>query len=409
MIKLFPKNNLQSLSPCCGHQVEPNSDYLFLGIHFLVKSFCGKCGQGYFCTLPVGHTLRYPICITEDGHVFNRIKIPDWLVDPFLMAFKEQNQSKLSIIKKKTHNETGRVILLNCLDYCYGHVFWKLLNAERHLRQAGFGLVVIIPASFIWLVPEAVEEVWVVEGPIKQFKKGIQNLDGFIKEQIERFDEVYLSRAYVHLDHTEINIENFVKTKKFDLNVFDQAKPIITFVMREDRFWIKNRIDELFYKLCIKFRLLSKFKLYFVRRQNGLIRKTARALKKQLPDCLMFATGLGNSGKLSKIITDNRVDVIDLQVEKAWCEIYAQSHIVFGVHGSNMIIPTSLAAGFIEILPDYKIPNLSEDILISSETRYTLFLGRHLSSFSKPALVVKHMVNMIKLFHQVKDNMNPTG
>ena len=407
MIKIFPNTNLHPTCPSCGNRVKFKGNYLFPGTHVLVKLFCAPCQQSYFQTLPVGHTLQYPICVSEDsGQVINRHNVPDWLTGPLVMALNQQNQAILPITKKVIGNRKDRVILLNCLDHCYGHVFWKLLNAERHLRQEDFGLILIVPASFVWLVPEGVMEVWVVDGDLRQFKKGILNLDAFIKEQINRFDEVYLSRAYVHIDHTRIRIENFIKAKKFDLSAFNKCTPTVTFVMREDRFWIKNKFDELIYRFSVKFKLLPRFRHYFTLKQNNLISNTAIALKKELPDCRIIATGLGNSGKLNKVIENRRTKIIDVQVERAWCEIYAQSHIVFGVHGSNMIIPTSLAAGFIEILPDYKISNLSEDITFSSNTRYTLFLGRHMPSFTKPALIVKHMVSMIKLFSQVKNNMD---
>lgn len=406
MIKIFPNNNLQSPCPNCQNRVKLDDDYLFLGTYFMAKLCCRSCGQNYFQTLPVAHALQYPIYVSEDtGKIINWRDVPNWLADPLESAFKQQNQNNLAVVKKVLRNVTKRVILLNCLDHCYGHVFWKLLNAERHLRQEGFGLILIVPASFTWLVPEGVSEVWAVDGDLKHFKQGIKNLDSFIKGQVKRFDEVYLSQAYVHIDHTRIKIENFIKVAKFDLNAFDKSRPTITFVIREDRFWLRSRFDGFFYQFCIKFKLLSRFKHYFILRQNNLFNKTAIALKKKLPECSIIATGLGNSGKLNKVIQNHRTKAIDLQVEKTWCEIYAQSHIVFGVHGSNMIIPTSLAAGFIEILPDYKIDNIAEDILFSSNTRYTLFLGRHMPSFSKPALIVKHMVSMIKLFPQVKNNM----
>ncbi len=393
--------------PLCGTQVKGDSDYLFLGMYFLVRQRCPSCKESYLQTLPIGHAREFPLSLSEDGgKMINENHVPSWWGDPLLDMFKDKKQTELPI-SKKVLRKANRVVLLNCLDDCYGHVFWKLLNADRHLKQPYIGLILIIPSSFMWLVPEGVAELWVVDTPLHRLSMAIENLDAFLKEEIKRFDEVYLSKAYVHLDHTQVDISKFIKTKRFDLNEFEKRRPQITFIMREDRFWLANQFDEFLYKACIKFKWLSRFKSYFIFKQNRLFNRTANTLKEKIPDSNIIATGLGVSGRLNKNIVDRRVEQIDLEMEKKWCDIYAQSHIVFGVHGSNMIIPTSLAAGFVNILPHYKIDNISEDIAFSSNTRYTLFLGRHLAAFSRPGLVVRHMISMIKLFPQVKNNMNP--
>ena len=84
--------------------------------------------------------------------------------------------------------------------------------------------------------------------------------------------------------------------------------------------------------------------------------------------------------------------------EKEWCGIYAKSHLIIGIHGSNMLIPTSLAAGFIEILPKHKIPHMTQDMLLSHSSRYAIFLGRHLDEFTSTALVKTHVISMLKDF-----------
>ncbi|MDN5212497.1 hypothetical protein QQ020_10590 [Fulvivirgaceae bacterium BMA12] len=407
MIRIFPIDNLSLPCPVCGAQVKGVSDYLFTGVYFLARQHCPSCTESYLQTLPVGHAHQFPISLSGDGSkMINENQVPSWWGDPLLEILKYKKWIELPI-SKKILRKANRVVLLNCMDDCFGHVFWKLLNADRHLKQPDIGLILIIPASFMWLVPEGVAELWVIDAPLSRLSMGIQNLDAFLKEEIKRFDEVYLSKAYVHLDHTQVDISKFIKTKRFDLNQFEKKRPQITFIMREDRFWLANQLDEFFYKVCIKFKLLSRFKGYFIFRQNRLFNRTANALQEKMPDSCITATGLGTSGRLNKNIVDRRVKQVDLEMEKKWCDIYAQSHIVFGVHGSNMIIPTSLAAGFINILPHYKIDNMSEDIAFSSNTRYTLFLGRHLAAFVRPWLVVRHMISMIKLFPQVKDNMDP--
>ena len=110
------------------------------------------------------------------------------------------------------------------------------------------------------------------------------------------------------------------------------------------------------------------------------------------------------------MIKDMRSSQITADTEKNWCKIYAQSHVVIGVHGSNMLIPSSLAAGFIELLPRNKIAHLTEDLVLQNSSRYSIFLGRHLDHFASAELVSLHCCSMIKsfpfLYKNTEQNIN---
>jgi hypothetical protein len=112
----------------------------------------------------------------------------------------------------------------------------------------------------------------------------------------------------------------------------------------------------------------------------------------------LLAMGLGEKGGLSSFVNDLRTQNPNAAVEREWCEKYANSHVVIGVHGSNMLIPTALAAGFIEILPRHKIPHVTEDLVLQHPSRYAVFLGRHVDHFASADLVARHAISMIRDF-----------
>lgn len=119
---------------------------------------------------------------------------------------------------------------------------------------------------------------------------------------------------------------------------------------------------------------------------------------KEFPSITFYATGIGNTGKIHEKINDLRVKSISLENELAWMEIYSKSHLVIGVHGSYMIIPISLAAGFLDLVPRYKLPNFGEDTLLPFYPRLFEFLGRYLDEYSSPKLLVLHAKSIIHGF-----------
>ncbi|MDN5203376.1 hypothetical protein QQ008_18460 [Fulvivirgaceae bacterium BMA10] len=400
MIEFPLKNKTDFSCPKCQGKHYEIQETLFGGSNLLVKCRCNQCSIQFYHTPFIGHAISFPVSFDEEGNNFkcsNGAKI--WFGEPLFKAFFKQERVSVQFGKKIFKNSDD-VILLNCLDSCYGHVFYRLMNIERHLKEnPDLGLVVIIPKNFVWLVPHGISEIWYVNAPLGLFKNWIGNMNEFVGEELKRFTTVYLSKTYPYLDTSNINLEHFVKQNRFNLSEFETLTLQISFVLREDRFWIGSRIESQLYLLLKKVNLIDTFKWYFIRRQNGLINKTAKALKKRLKDVRLVATGLGRTGNLNSTIIDLRVDgLIDEHIEINWCTEYQKSHLVIGVHGSNMLIPTSLAAGFIEILPDFKIDNIIQDISLNHKSRYNLFLGRHLPESVGYKLVVKHAISMIKHF-----------
>ncbi|HVD96883.1 MAG TPA: hypothetical protein VNB90_01680 [Cytophagaceae bacterium] len=395
------------ICPDCGCKFGKVEKLIFQGTHVLGDCLCECCENRYYHTLPIGHDKLFPISFSQKTTKTSYDeKLAAWLAVPLIRSVRE-NLSVEKAITKKIFKESKNVIVLNCLDSCYGHVFLKLLNAQKYIRQyPDKGLIVLVPTNFLWLMPEGVAEVWQVEIRLREIDLGIANLDAFIKEEFTRFDSVLLSEVPVHPDLSQFDMKDFLKTEKFDLDEFETQTPRITFILREERFWVNNKLDAFLLKLSVSRGWTKSWKPYFAWKQNRLIRKLVKEIQKRSSkEIQFFATGIGKTYNLIPEILDHRKITMDDKAEKEWCDLFASSHLVIGVHGSNMLIPTALAAGFIELLPRYKIYNYTEDIAMDHKGRYMQFLGRYLDEFSSRALIAQHAVSMLEWFPVVRKNM----
>jgi hypothetical protein len=409
MVEIKPHLRLNAPFSCpsCFFEGIELKEYVFQGMHVLADCRCEQCGAPFWHTLPVGHARQLPVAITKDGKKkVTPAENSDWLAGPLWDSlFKHPSVHFPMERKVLIPGKSREAVILNCLDSCYGHVYTKLWNCTlvmRHFPEKA--LIVLLPVQLAWLVPEGVAEIWTVQAPLAQLDRYIENLDAFVKEGIREYSSVVLSPAYPHLRHEEETSEKLVKTRRFDLTHFSSAPSQITFVLREDRFWHASRADMLLYMACLKTKSLPRFRWYFVRKQNQLVNKAAKLLRRQLGDVRILATGIGKSGNVSEEIDDQRTATVSEAIEMEWCALYAGSQLVIGVHGSNMLIPSSLAAGFIDILPRYKIPHLTEDTVLPYENRYSLFLGRHLDHWVSPSLLASHAASMIRDFPRLYNN-----
>jgi len=185
-----------------------------------------------------------------------------------------------------------------------------------------------------------------------------------------------------------------------------EKKINITFITREDRIWFDSKYELFLYKVLRKLKLIRYFNKYFVYFQNELINRTCKQIINELPSANFNVVGLGESGKFKKYINDYREKNISEEVEIKWCEIYSKSHIVIGIHGSNMLLPTALAAGFIEILPKNRYGNIIQDILLPYKKRELFYLGRFVGEFVMPNEVAEEVIEMIKNYSIFLKNMS---
>lgn len=403
LIPLKPATDTEVTCPACAHGQRSPGELLFQGIHVLAMHTCAGCGALFYRTLPAGHDMLFPATFGANGtHPQCDPAAHGWLITPLLRSlFKDDKmEAPLEITIHEHHDDA---IILNCLDNRFGHAFAKLCNASiLKARYPSRSIIAFIPYALRWLVPDGMAEVWTFDAPIRHMGRHITNLDAAVKQHMNAFRNVWLSRAYTHLAPDKIDLRKMLRTDPFDLSQFATLRPTITFVLREDRFWQSSPLEFFLFKVAVKFNLPKTF---FVWRQNYLVNKTARNIRKRIMSATFYAVGIGTHGRLASFISDHRNDRMNTNDEHAWCRLYATSHAIVGIHGSSMLIPTALGAGFVEILPRFKIRHLSEDISLNYSSRYMLFLGRHVDQFATTHLVSRHIVSMIRDFPYVYKNM----
>lgn len=390
----------------CKRDFSEFKSVYFQGIHLLGIHNCGGCGAQFYQTLPVAHDALFPIQLTKDlKSAFFPDKAKAWLANPLVNSLKDGAGIAVQLQVEK-RREFSKIILVNVLDSCFGHVITKLWNAYTlATRQPDWGLAILIPETCAWMVPEETAELWKVPLPLKDTGKHLLGLDRQIKDLISNYEQVAISEVRVHLDASQIDHAKMFKMKRFELAQFSSLPLKVTFVLREDRLWLRSRFLQLLHLASVKFGFQKQVRPILIGRQCGLINRLVKMIQREVPETDFAAVGIGKSGRLSPSIDDRRCEKPDGSSEIEWNARYAQSHLVVGVHGSGMMIPTALAAGFVNILPAYKIDHIVEDTLLPYTNRLLTFLGRFVDESASPRLISQHVLSIYREFPYVYNNL----
>lgn len=402
VIQLKPEIENSFVCPECNAPGPDVKDVLFQSMHVLADCTCRSCGFGFYQTFPVSHTADVRLSV---GKPNSKLYAPNgdfsWLAQTLSLKEKSDQVS----VRKKVFRSCDEVVVLNALDFLYGHVLLKLYNSIYHIDQSGPGLIVIIPRALEWLVPEGCAEVWVVDLRLSDFTNRYDALGKFVNQELKRFKRVSLSKAWSHPDVAGMDIQRLTSVAPFDLEDFSRPKPHITFVLREDRWWLPAEWPHTIFRALRKLNMKHVGAGFLNRLQDKLVRRTIHEIKKHLPEASFSIVGLGNGGSLSDIAADERTKQINDATEVGWCQRYATSHVVIGVHGSNMLLPTALAAACVEILPQDRFPNMVQDISVRYNDRKQLFMYRFADQYSTPASVAQKAASIVKDFPHYNRNM----
>jgi len=392
-------------------QIEPefvSEELLFLGMRTLAKGSKNGSKHKYYHTIPVEHTAQFPVSFRDDGQEFDYDESSRiWLAATLRKAVFSGKEVTANIHIEKMQ-EANNVVILNCLDSCYGHALDKLFNAQRHLaRHTDYGLIMIIHPSMKCLIPTGVSEIWEVDIAFKDLDMKVKGFDKFIKSQIAKYDKVYLSKADMNLDYSQLDVGLFTKQTPFSYKKMYEEPYHITLIVREDRFWLRSSLNQFLYLAARKFHLMPMATSYFVFIQNGNYKRLSKYLSARFPGIRITALGIGDKGSLGKNILDKRQDYDAYRKnETARYSIYANSHLILGVHGSHMLLPSALAGSFINIHQNYKIPHFSEDYI----PRYDMaqrqaFLGRFMSDKNNANTIASHIEHLLTGLHHTEKNL----
>ncbi len=381
------------------------SDFLITGMRNLADFYCPQCESEFYGDLPAGQALYTPILLDKkSGAVYDDYNVgwfSGWLADSYAKRTKEP----LGFGVRKFSKVKNKVVLLNCLDTLYGHSLLKLLNAQHYIdRQPDASLIVLLPQFLEWMLPNGVAEAWIVDLPLRRGTEWNDWLAGEIGERLEPFREVYLSVAFSHPHIEDFNIERFTRVAPFPLENFGmrEKNPVITFIWREDRLWetVNSATSTRFEKIKRRLSIPQKHR----EEQTRKVIKFAECLRGEFPMLDFAVVGLGKSVELPGWISDLRLAKMNDEAERRWCERYAESHLVIGVHGSNMLLPSAHAGGVIELIGEERQGNFPQDILFRrSDAREMFFRYRFVPHATAPedlaclALIMLHYEDFRRL------------
>ncbi len=351
MIPLHPHPRSTHVCPYCKVELDVEG-WLIPGMRNLADAGCPACSRRFFGELPAGHAVHTPLLLEAGTGTVHGAPASHWSARWLADAYRNRSSAPVALEVEEREPIRGAV-LLNCIDGLYGHTLLKLLNAQAELaRGDGRSLVVLIPRIARWLVPDGVAGIWTADLPLARGPAWHDALAHEIHALVERFDDCVLSDAHPHPHPSSFQIERFTRVPPFPVGEWEArlAEPAVTYVWRPDRTWSARRARTL-------------RRLEPAAQELANVVELAEALRAELPSLSFAVAGIGPAGGLPPWIADLRAEAPDGDAERALCARYAESHVVVGVHGSNMLLPSAHAGGVVELMPPRAWGNVVQDLL----------------------------------------------
>lgn len=373
------------------------------GMRNLADLLCPSCGREFYGDLAAGQALYTPMLLekaTGEVHDPHGVEwFAAWLRDSY--ARRVDEPVPFDVLERRA--VTKPVVLLNCLDTLYGHSLLKLLNAQYYLdRCADVDLVIMVPSFLAWMVPDGAAQVWSVSLPLRRGTEWNDWLAREIGRRVEAFGAVSLGHALSHPRLDEFDIERFTRVEPFPLDEWEArlARPTVTFIWRDDRPWRgpaeaakRGRLGRLGRLINSRPRPGAE--------QSERVCELAEALRRDLPALDFAVAGLAGDLRREELpawVRDLRRDSLDAGAERALCERYAASHVVVGVHGSNMLLPSAHAGGVVELIGPGRWGNFTQDVLFrdAADCREAFFRYRFVDESATPSAVARMVGSILK-------------
>ena len=389
-VRLHPLPEAEHECPRCRVRLAVGGWHI-PGMRNLADLRCPRCGGEFYGDLAAGQALYTPMLLEKATGVVHDAHGVEWFAGWLRDSYARRADAPVAFEVQERLPITRHVVLLNCLDTLYGHSLLKLLNAQYYLdRRRDVDLVVIVPSFLAWMVPDGVAQVWVVGLPLRRGAEWNEWLAREIRRRVEAFGSASLSHALSHPRPDEYNLERFTRVEPFPLDAWDArlGRPTVTFIWRDDRPWRASVTESLNTRRGKLRRLIPPLS----RRPAGQHRSVsalAETLRRIWPALSFAVAGLSvadHGQGLPAWVEDLRRPSADEADERRWCERYAASHIVVGVHGSNMLLPSGHAGGIVELIGPERWGNFTQDILFrdAGDCRETLFRYRFVPDVTPP-------------------------
>lgn len=290
--------------------------------------------------LPSDHCYYYPLTVDSinkkviEGELnfFNQI---------IFDKYKKQNYISLDKITFPIISQTSKQksIIVNLIDNCYGHSFLKLLNLFEiyRLYKNEYDIFVICPVALQHFVPNDKFKVINLKLGFNEAMNcyDFEPIVSWVKSQYQDVDYVTLDTYYCNQTPEALN--SFFGFLPKDYVV---QKQYITFYYRADYFrtWAGGKQ----HKRIIDF--FNQLQSYFPTTQ------------------FVIAGDLDNT-VFPDTIKDVRTNAFGKEVDLLYNSYFANSHIVIGLIGSNMLQPSMLCDFTVHLTPKNKITIIAEEML----------------------------------------------
>lgn len=384
------------------------------GMRSMANLHCAGCGREFYGDLATGQALYTPMLLEKESGAVHDAHGVGWFAGWLRESYARRVDAPVSFEVRELLPVMRPVVLLNCLDTLYGHSLLKLLNAQYYLDRTDVDLVLIVPSFLEWMVPDGVAQVWVVGLPLSRGTQWNEWLAREIRRRVEAFDTISLSHALSHPRPDEYDIERFTRVKPFPLHEWNArlTNPTVTFIWRDDRTW-RSTTGDTAHARRERLSRLFKRSSHSSNRQHRLVTALAEALRRDWPALDFAVAGLseaGRNGIFPSWVKDLRRSTVDGAVERLWCARYAASHVVVGVHGSNMLLPTAHAGSLVELISSDRWGNFTQDVLFhdTDDCRDTLFRYRFMPHSTTPHALAQLIGLMFKGLESFRHLMNVT-
>ena len=348
MIRIHPEIDFHAVCPADGERLR-TSDIVIPGMRALADCSCGACGTRYYVDLRVSHALWSPTYLNQStGEVHDPSQM-SWFSEPLGEGFlNPETRHVVPTVRKFFHSDS--IVIVNCLDFLYGHSLLKLLNVQRHLdHDPQLGCCVLVPPNLAHLVPTGVAEIWEFPEPLENGRKWYPSLAKWVSNELSSRKECFLSLAYSHPSNRFYDLGRFIGSLPDVSQDLSGCSPVILLSYREDRLWGAN-----------------------IRKQERNLQALYEQLSATFPEMAFVLVGFGFKNNL-KIhgarIIDLRCNNFQRDRDRLWLAFMGASDCCVGVHGSNMLLPSGLAKSTVELLPRTRECNLLQDILFPHDFR----------------------------------------
>ena len=390
LIPLTPETVYEDSCPKCGASVDA-FDFKIPGMWVLAEFRCGQCDCHFFSDLPYGLGVVIPAVLNADTGEAKAKYTGVWYANLTAAAFQGRRPQETAITVERSPRSSS-ACLVNCLMTCWGDAVSLLLRVNQVQRVSGIDIIVLINPTLRWLVPDSVSGIWIVEQGLGANERWSEALDAEIKAAASRFDlQLFVPVTFQPALVTQAELQQACKVRPFPREEWIERleqKPVVTFMLRNDRPWPqarKSRSRSILSRVLGRISKQMEYKLnvgiskWQERRQLKYAQALAEELRKGFPKLEFSVCGFGTGGKLPAWIKDLRVDACDGDTNLAWAEQSAQSHVLFGVHGSHLCVFGSLAGAHIELTPSDRLRNILTCASVTTdETREALFCHRFL-------------------------------